>query len=65
MENTGNVSGDDAVLLFATDVVRRVAPRYKLLKGFDRVTLEPGEAKKVRVTVTRAWLGLAWLGLVD
>lgn len=50
VENKGNVSGEDAVLLFATDVIRRVTPRYKLLKGFDRVKLEPGEAKKVRTT---------------
>lgn len=47
VQNIGPVAGDDTVLLFATDVVRRVAPRYKLLKGFDKVTLEPGEAKKV------------------
>lgn len=47
VENKGDVAGDDAVLLFATDVVRRVTPRYKLLKGFDKVRLEPGEVQKV------------------
>lgn len=49
VKNTGKAKGDDAVLLFATDLVRKVAPRYKLLKGFDKVSLAPGEAKKVPV----------------
>lgn len=47
MTNKGDVAGDDSVLLFATDVVRMVTPRYKLLKGFDKIRLEPGLAKKV------------------
>lgn len=45
--NKGNVAGDDAVLLFGTDVIRRVTPRYKLLKGFDKVSLQPGEVTEV------------------
>lgn len=48
VENTGDVAGNDSVLLFVTDVVRTVAPRYKLLKGFDKVALEPGESAEVR-----------------
>lgn len=48
VKNTGSKAGDHSVLLFATDLVRRVEPRYKLLKGFDKVRLEPGEPKKVR-----------------
>ena len=51
VKNTGKVAGDEAVLLFATDLVRKVAPQYKLLKGFDKVSLSPGEAKKVRLFV--------------
>ena len=47
VKNAGSVSGDDAVLLFATDVVRRVTPRYKLLKAFDKVSLHPGDSKEV------------------
>lgn len=47
--NTGDVEGDDAVLLFATDVVRAVTPRYKLLKGFDKIRLKPGHGTKVNV----------------
>lgn len=47
MKNTGSRTGEDSVLLFATDLVRRVEPRYKMLKGFDKVSLEPGESKKV------------------
>lgn len=50
MKNTGDRAGDDSVLLFATDLVRRVEPRYKLLKGFDKVRLEPGEVKKVGIS---------------
>lgn len=48
VKNTGDRAGDDSVLLFATDLVRRVEPHYKLLKGFDKIRLEPGEAKKVQ-----------------
>ena len=55
MKNTGKVAGDDAVLLFATDLVRKVAPRYKLLKAFDKVSLSPGETKKVRLCVFHTW----------
>lgn len=47
VKNKGDVAGDDAVLLFGTDVIRRVTPRYKLLKGFDKVSLQPGEVTKV------------------
>ncbi|CAM9120440.1 unnamed protein product, partial [Scytosiphon promiscuus] len=50
--NTGSRAGDDSVLLFATDLVRRVEPRYKMLKGFDKVSLEPGESKKVTFDLT-------------
>ena len=53
VKNTGSKAGDHSVLLFATDLVRRVEPRYKLLKGFDKVRLEPGEAKKVQAMVWR------------
>ncbi|CAN0453590.1 unnamed protein product, partial [Hapterophycus canaliculatus] len=48
VKNTGSKAGDDSVLLFATDLVRRVEPRYKMLKGFEKVSLRPGESKKVR-----------------
>ena len=56
VRNTGEVSGDDAVLLFATDLVRKVAPRYKLLKGFDKVSLSPGKAKKVWYAYNRFFI---------
>ncbi|CAM9496692.1 unnamed protein product [Ectocarpus sp. 6 AP-2014] len=52
VKNTGDKAGEDSVLLFATDLVRRVEPRYKLLKGFDKIRLEPGEAKKVTFKLT-------------
>lgn len=52
VKNTGGTAGEDSVLLFATDLVRRVEPRYKMLKGFDKVSLEPGESKKVRTRGT-------------
>lgn len=48
MNNVGVVKGDDSILLFATHLVRKVTPRYKLLKGFQKVSLDPGQSEKVR-----------------
>ncbi len=45
--NTGNYKGVEIVQLYISDLVASVTPPVKLLKGFKRVSLEPGETKKV------------------
>lgn len=45
--NTGNRTGDEVVQLYIRDDVASVTRPQKLLKGFERVTLAPGEEKTV------------------
>ncbi|MBO3767856.1 MAG: fibronectin type III-like domain-contianing protein, partial [Candidatus Brockarchaeota archaeon] len=46
-KNNGNLSGDEVVQLYLRDVVASLTRPIKELKGFKRITLEPGESKKV------------------
>ena len=52
--NAGRRRGQEAVLLFVTDRVRRVTPEYKLLKRFEKVDLEAGESVEVTFTLSPA-----------
>lgn len=45
--NTGERAGDEVVQLYLRDVVAQVARPLKLLTGFARVSLEPGQAADV------------------
>ncbi|MGJ8641214.1 MAG: glycoside hydrolase family 3 N-terminal domain-containing protein [Opitutaceae bacterium] len=45
--NTGERGGDEVVQLYVKDVVASVAPFDKVLRGFERVTVAPGETQKV------------------
>jgi beta-glucosidase len=55
--NTGNRSGNESVLLFVRDVVASVSPSVKMLKGFEKLHLEPGETKIVSFKVPVEELG--------
>ena len=50
--NTGPVRGDEVVQLYIRDEVSSVTRPVKELKGFQRITLEPGEARTVTFDVT-------------
>ena len=50
--NTGKVAADEVVQLYVRDLVGSVTRPVKELKGFARITLEPGEAQRVRFTLT-------------
>ncbi|MDF7798597.1 glycoside hydrolase family 3 N-terminal domain-containing protein [Pontiellaceae bacterium B1224] len=52
VSNTGTVAGDEVVQLYIKDVVATVAPYNQILRGFERVPLEPGETKTVSFTLT-------------
>ncbi len=52
VKNTGRRKGDEVVQLYLSDVQASVVPYVKVLRGFERVTLEPGEQKTVRFTLT-------------
>jgi beta-glucosidase len=50
--NSGTRRGDEVVQLYVRDVVSSVTRPVKELKGFRRVTLEPGETRTVAFDVT-------------
>jgi beta-glucosidase len=49
--NTGERTGDETVQLYVHDKMSSVTRPVKLLKGFERVTLKPGETRTVQFTV--------------
>lgn len=51
VRNTGARAGDEVVQLYVRDQVASVARPVKQLKGFERVTLAPGESRTVRFTL--------------
>jgi beta-glucosidase len=52
VRNTGQLAGDETVQLYVRDKVASVTQPVKELKGFERVTLAPGEQRTVRFTLT-------------
>jgi beta-glucosidase len=57
VENTGKRAGDEVVQLYIRDVVASVTRPVKELKGFQRITLQPGERRQVEFVLTAAELG--------
>jgi beta-glucosidase len=60
VSNTGKVRGDEVVQLYIRDEVCSVTRPIKELRGFRRITLEPGETKTVEFT-----LGFDQLSFLD
>jgi beta-glucosidase len=58
IRNTGQLAGDEVVLLFVNDVVSSVTTPVRELKGFQRVHLKPGEKKTVGFTLAPDQLAL-------
>lgn len=52
IKNTGQITGDEVVQLYLHDVIASVARPMKELKGFQRVTLEPGKSKTISFEIT-------------
>ena len=50
--NTGRTAGDEVVQLYIRDVVSSVTRPVKELKGFRRVSLQPGETRTVTLVIT-------------
>ncbi|HEY9282931.1 MAG TPA: glycoside hydrolase family 3 C-terminal domain-containing protein, partial [Pyrinomonadaceae bacterium] len=51
VENVGRRAGDEVVQLYVHDVAASVARPVRELKGFERVTLAPGERRTVSFTL--------------
>src|SRR5690606_28414109 len=56
--NNGERAGDEVVQLYVRDVISSVTRPVKELKGFERITLEPGETRTVTFTLGPEHLAL-------
>jgi beta-glucosidase len=57
VENVGARTGDEVVQLYVRDPVATMTRPVKELKGFQRVTLKPGEKRRVEFVLDREHLG--------
>ena len=51
MTNTGSRAGDEVVQLYLQDKISSVVAYDSQLRGFERITLQPGESRTVRFTL--------------
>lgn len=52
VRNTGEFTGDEVVQLYVTDVESSVVRPFKSLRGINRVSLNPGESKRIEFTIS-------------
>ena len=57
LENVGQRAGDEVVQLYIRDMAASVTRPVKELKGFQRITLQPGDKKRVEFKLTSLELG--------
>jgi beta-glucosidase len=57
VQNAGKRAGDEVVQLYIKDMAASVTRPVKELKGFERVTLQPGEKRRVEFTLAPEHLG--------
>ncbi len=55
--NTGSVTGDEVVQLYLHDPVASISQPVRRLRGFQRVTLEPGQSERVSFHLDRSDFG--------
>ncbi len=55
--NTGNVAGDEIVQLYVHDMVSEVTRPVKELKGFQKISLQPGESQTIKFKIPVQRLG--------
>jgi len=55
--NTGSRKGDEVVQLYLHDPVASISQPVRRLRGFERVTLDPGEARTVTFTLDKSDFG--------
>ena len=58
VKNTGKKAGDEVVQLYIRDDFSSVTTYDKVLRGFERIHLQPGEEQTVNFTLTPQDLGL-------
>jgi beta-glucosidase len=57
VENTGKRAGDEVVQLYVRDMAASRTRPLRELKGFERITLQPGEKRRVQFTLSSEHLG--------
>ena len=65
VKNTGKVKGDEVAQLYINDVISSVSTPIKELKGFSRISLEPGETKTVTFSLLPEDLSLLDLSMKE
>ena len=55
--NTGRVAGDEVVQLYLRDDVASVTRPVKELRAFEKITLKPGESRKLTLRLAAKDLG--------
>jgi beta-glucosidase len=55
--NTGSRTGDEVVQLYIHDPVASISQPVRRLRGFERLTLNPGEARTVTFTLDKSDFG--------
>lgn len=60
VSNVGEVKGKESVLLFSRDLVASLSPDNKRLRNFTKISLNPGETKRVDMIIKGA--DLAFVG---
>ena len=58
VKNAGDREGKEVVQLYVTDLVSSVTTPVKQLQGFEKVSIKPGETKKISFTLTAKNLSL-------
>ncbi len=53
LKNIGKLEGSEIAQLYVRDIESSVERPVKELKGFDRVTLKPGESKNVKINLNK------------
>ena len=61
--NTGALAGDEIVQMYIKDDLASVGRYIKMLKGFERVSLQPGESKMVEFTLDHTNLSILDQGM--
>lgn len=57
VKNTGSRKGDDVAQLYIHDPVASLSQPVRRLRGFERLTLDPGESKQVTFTLDKSDFG--------
>jgi len=64
VRNAGDRAGEEIVQMYIRDPVASLSRPVKELKGFQRIALKPGEARRVEFTIRRRdlrfWSGKGW-----